>query len=171
VASSGHQALASAALLLFLASRSAKGEEAQAIPEVRACPGVGVGVIGLSLELNVEWRRWYVGAQGALATTTGTLGFAYFAGLRGGLFLAAENTAPFVGAGAGRMLLRSFADGSPSSDGWGVTAGTGIAFRRTSESFHPQLFAEFLIPFAQHTTTAISPGRPLTVFVGVRFLL
>ena len=163
--------IASAALFLFVASRSAKGEEVRAIPEARACPGIGVGLVGLSLELNVEWRRWYVGAQGAITTSTGRLGLAYFAGLRGGLFLAVENTAPFVGAGAGRMLLRSFADGSPSSDGWGVTAETGIAFRRTSDSFHPQLFAEFLIPFAQHTTTAISPGLPLSVFVGVRLLL
>jgi hypothetical protein len=163
--------IASAALVLFVASRSAKGEEVRAIPEVRACPGIGVGLLGISLDLNTEWRRWYVGAQGAVTTTTRPLGFAYFAGLRGGLFLAVENTAPFVGAGAGRMLLRSVEDGSPSSDGWGVLAETGIAFRRTSESFHPQLFAEFLIPFAQHTTTAISPGHPLAVFVGVRLLL
>ena len=53
--------------LLLLALAGAAPGQTEALPSFRVTPGVGLGLITASLELNFEGARWYAGGQGALA--------------------------------------------------------------------------------------------------------
>jgi hypothetical protein len=155
-------------LLVLIGAGAAPAEDN--VSQLRFWPGVGVGILGLSLELNVEGPRWYGGGQLAVAATTARLGFGGFAGVRGGAFLADGARAPFVGLGLGAMSQAALTDGAPSSEGWGVSAEVGTAFRRDQSWFHPQIVLQGIVPFAQHTKGSVPPGHAVMFFAGVRLL-
>ncbi len=157
-------------LLVLLLAGGARAD-GETIPQLRFWPGVGVGIFGLSLELNLEGRRWYGGGQLAAATTTMRLGFAGFAGVRAGAFLTDGPTAPFVGLGVGALSQTALTDGAPSSEGWGASVELGLALRRDQSWFHPQLVLQSIVPFAQHTTSSSPPGHALIFLAGVRLFL
>ena len=63
-----------------------------------------------------------------------------------------------------------FADerGEASSDGWGASVEVGVAFGRDRRWLHPQLVAQAIVPFAQHTTSRFPPSYFPILLVGVR---
>lgn len=144
-------------VLLFACAARADGES---IPDLRVRPGAGIGLFTLSVELNVEGRRWYGGAQLALAGAMprpGTAfapaqaaGMAAYSGLRVGAFLLEGPNAPFIGAGVGALGEGNMNNGS--SVGWGASAEVGMAFRRDERWFHPQFALQGILPFAQQST-------------------
>ena len=156
-------------LLLVPLLASAARAEAGSIPDVRVSPGAGIGLITLSVELNVEGRRWYGGGQLALAAATRSAGFAGYSGIRVGAFLTDGPTAPFLGVGLGALGEGDFDAGT--THGWGASAEAGIALRRDERWFHPQIVLQGILPFAQRVSSTY-PYQPGAVFlVGVRIFL
>jgi hypothetical protein len=156
------------ALFLLLLAGAARAEGGS-ISELRFSPGAGIGLVTLSLELNVEGRRWYAGAQLALAGAMRNAGVAAYSGLRGGAFLADGPVAPFLGLGLGALGESDF--DAASSGGWGVSAEAGIAFRRDEPWFHPQIVLQAIAPFSQRPTSTYAYQPRPVVLVGVRLFL
>jgi hypothetical protein len=155
--------------LVLLPLAGAARADGGSISELRFSPGAGIGLVTLSLELNVEGRRWYAGAQLALAGAMRSAGVAAYSGVRAGAFLADGPVAPFLGLG---LVALGETDGDPnSSQGLGASAEAGIAFRRDEPWFHPQIVVQAIAPLAQQKTTgsAYQPGP--VVLLGFRILL
>ena len=94
---------ATCGLLLVLAVSGGARAQDDDVPQLRFWPGLGVGFLGLSLELNVEGQRWYGGAQLAAAASYSRLAVNGYVGVRAGAFLSDAAAAPFVGAGVGYL--------------------------------------------------------------------
>src|SRR5215470_16797176 len=91
------------ATLSVLVVAGAARAETGYVPELRFRPGAGIGLLTLSLELNLEGRRWYGGAQLALAGAMRGAGMAAYSGVRAGVFLTDGANAPFLGVGFGGL--------------------------------------------------------------------
>jgi hypothetical protein len=156
-----------AGLLLLALAGAARGQT-EALPSFRVTPGVGLGLITASLELNFEGPRWYAGGQGALAWA-GRSGIASYLGLRGGVCVTDSPASMFVGAGAGS--LHATGVDSNSWEGWGASAEVGLAWRRNRDWFHAQAVVQIIFPFAQRSTSVYPPERSVVGFVGARLFL
>jgi hypothetical protein len=178
--------LALAALLVATASRGGEVEDARARlvdrpthlgapsppleePPVRLFVGIGMGYPTLSVELNVEGRWWFAGAQLAFATATHRRGLVSYAGVRGGVFLLDAPLSPFVAAGLGG-LGESDLDTS-RTEGWGVSGEVGLALRRDEAWFRPQLACQVILPFAQHDYGVLHYQADPVVLFAFRLLL
>ena len=162
---------ATCGLLLVLAVSGGARAQDDDVPQLRFWPGLGVGFLGLSLELNVEGQRWYGGAQLAAAASYSRLAVNGYVGVRAGAFLSDAAAAPFVGAGVGYLYQNPLIGeerGEASSDGWGASVEVGMAYRRDQRWFHPQLVAQAIVPFAQHTTSPFPPSYFPIFLIGVR---
>jgi hypothetical protein len=135
-----------------------------------------LALVGISFELMVEAPRWYVAGQFAVVTPMigiQRLEYGEFAGARSGAFLSEQSTSPFVGLGVGWIGLYGLLSGDALSDGWGVTAEAGIAFRRDKKWFHPQLALQAFVPLGQkgNGSAGAPPDHPVGLFVAGRFFL
>jgi hypothetical protein len=167
-----------AALFVLLQAAAARAEGGS-IPEFRITPGAGIGLFTLSVELNVEFRRWYGGAQLALAGAMPMRGSAFapgqsagvaaFSGLRAGAFLLEAPITPFVGVGLGALGEGNLDNGS--SAGWGASAEVGMAFRRDERWLHPQLVLQGILPFAQRSTGSYQYQSTPVVLAAARIFL
>jgi len=156
--------------LLVLVLAGVARADGGSIPELRVTPGAGIGLLALSLELNVEGPRWYAGAQLVLAGATKAAGIAAYGGLRAGAFLTGGPAAPFFGVGLG-ALGESDLDNA-SSGGWGASAELGMALRRDQRWFHPQIVLQGIVPFSQRSTGGVYPHESaLVILLGVRLFL
>jgi hypothetical protein len=156
-----------AALLVLLTAAAARADGS--IPDLRIRPGAGIGLVTVSVELNVEWRRFYGGAQLALAGAMRSSGLAAYSGLRGGVFLTDGPAAPFVGLGIGALGESDF--DAASSRGLGASAEVGIALRRDELWFHPQFVLQAIVPFSQQTTSTYAYKASTVVLLGARIFL
>jgi len=156
-----------AASLILLCARTARADELS-VPELRVTPGAGIGLLTLSAELNVEFRRWYAGAQLALAGAT-SAGVAAFSGLRVGAFLTDGVNTPFVGLGFGGMWENDM--DAASSAGLGASAEVGLALRRDERWFHPQFVLQGILPFSQQTKSTYPYHTAPVVLLGARIFL
>jgi hypothetical protein len=155
-------------LLVLLLAGVARADGGS-MPEVRVSPGAGLGLLALSLEMNVEGPRWYAGAQLALAGVMKAAGIAAYGGLRAGAFLTEGPAAPFFGLGLGALGESDF--GKASSRGWGASAELGLALRRDQRWFHPQIVLQGIVPFSQRPAGAYPHQSALVVLLGVRIFL
>ena len=170
--------IAASLLALFLAAGAARADGGS-IPELRISPGAGIGLFTLALEVNMEARRWYAGAQLALAgamprrgTALGpgqSAGVAAYSGLRAGAFLLDGPTAPFIGVGLGALGESNFGNGSTA--GWGASAEVGMAFRRDERWLHPQFVLQGIVPFAQRSIGTYPYESTPVVLLAVRIFL
>jgi hypothetical protein len=153
-------------LVFFLAG--AARADMETVPQLRVTPGIGIGFLDLSLELNVEGPRWYAGAQLA-AAWSGRGGLASYAGLRAGAFVTDRPAALFLGGGLG-PLKKGGVD-SNSSSGCGASAEVGVALRRKQSWFHPQIVLQIVLPFLQRSTSVYRAERAPVVMLGARLFL
>ena len=134
------------AIISVLVAGAGRAEE-ESGRELHFRAGAGVGLATVSLEANLEGRRWYSGAQLALAGATRGAGVAAYAGMRAGIFFTDRADTPFIGIGFGAL---GETDGDArSSSGLGGSAELGMAFRRDEKWFHPQLVLQGILPFSQ----------------------
>lgn len=160
-------------VLLCIALLPFAPAQADGATQLQFRPGVGVGILGLSAELNLEGERWYAGGQLAFTTAflTGRLAGGEFGGVRAGVFLTEAPTAPFIGVGAGWLRVDSGLITTSASEGWGASAELGLAFRRDQRWFHPQIVLQAIVPFSQQTVTATAPDEPVLLVLGGRLFL
>lgn len=156
-----------AALFVLLCAGPARADEGS-IPDLRVTPGAGIGLVMLSAELNVEWRRWYVGAQLALAGAT-SAGVASYSGVRAGAFLSDGPNTPLIGVGFGGLWEAD--TGAASSAGLGASAEVGLALRRDERWFHPQFVLQGILPLSQRTTSTYPFHTAPVVLLGARIFL
>jgi hypothetical protein len=148
------------AIMIVLGAGAVRAEE-ESDRELHFRAGAGLGVATVSLEVNLEGRRWYSGAQLALAAATRGAGGAAYAGMRAGVFLTDGANTPFIGIGFGGL---GESDGDArSSSGLGGSAELGMAFRRDEKWFHPQFVLQGILPFSQRTNSAAFPYQPAPV--------
>lgn len=141
------------AAISVLAVAGAGRAEEESGSELHLRAGAGVGLATLSLEVNLEGRRWYSGAQLVLAGAMRGAGVAAYAGIRAGIFFNDGANTPFIGVGFGGL---GETDGDArSSSGLGGSAEVGMAFRRDEKWFHPQLVLQGILPFSQRTNSAL----------------
>ena len=158
------------AVLIVLPLAAAARADETSIPELRIRPGAGIGLVTVSVELSVEWRRFYGGAQLALAGAMRSAGVAAYSGVRGGMFLSDSAIAsPFLGVGIGALGESDF--DAASSRGWGASAEAGVAFRRDEAWFHPQIVLQAIMPFSQRTTSTYAYEASAVVLLGARIFL
>ncbi|HYV65045.1 MAG TPA: hypothetical protein VE964_02315 [Myxococcales bacterium] len=158
------------ASLVLLPAGAARAEDGSigAIPELRITPGAGIGLVMLSAELNVEWRRFYAGAQLALAGAT-SAGVASYSGVRAGAFLGDGPNAPLVGFGLGG-LWEADSD-SASSANLAASAEIGMALRRDERWFHPQFVLQGILPLSQRANSTSPFHSAPVVLLGARIFL
>jgi hypothetical protein len=107
-----------------------------------------LGLPALSLELNVEWLRWFAGAQALLSGASGHAARVEYLGARVGVFATEHPGTLFLSAGIG-YLHEANIQNDAGSRGLGLSAEVGVIAGRDRVWYHPELVFEVILPVAQ----------------------